>query len=162
MMKIRGKKALGEMMLEIAFAIILMVIVFIALLYISYNQTLKVYATVEADKSEFACKNQLLSIMNFRYNNIQNYKDKLIESYMKADYSGFEKKLNQAMDEFLKQNSWNVKVDDGTTTEIFGREELELRIFQKITSCSIFVAVPCTESCGTCLLNVSLESKYEK
>ena len=161
-MRIRGKKALGEMTLEVAISIVLMAVLFVALLFISHNQVLKVNAIIEADKVEFACRNNLVTLMNFKYDDTYNYEDKLIVSYITEDYTDFNKSLDKHMKHFLEPGTWTLEIDDFSNTTVFGKERLRIRAFEDIVSCSILVPLPCTEDCGTCLLNVSLENKYEK
>ncbi len=161
-MIIKGKKAFLEMTTELAFAIILMTILFVALLFVSYNRSLHVHALIEADKAQFACRNNLIMLMNFKYDNTQNYEHKLVLSYAKGDYTDFEVKLDNLMENFLKNDSWNLKLEDINQTKLFGREDIELMDNEALINCSILLPIPCTPDIENCLLNIAMENKYEK
>lgn len=160
-MRIKGKKALGELMVELVFSIMLLGALFIALLFVSHNQTLKVHATIEAEKSEFDCRNDLVAIMNFKYNDNMDYREKLILSYIKEDYEDFETKFENTMNKFSDPHSWSLVIEGGSK-KLIGAEQLLAGSGEGIVICSMSLPLPCTEDCGNCALEVTLTERYEK
>ncbi len=157
-MRIKGKKAQGEYMVEVAIATVLYIVLFSVLMLFGGDLVIAVDATIKAENAVFACNNNLMGFVNSKNDQDIIFRDLIVESYIENDFAEFKKDAKNLLNEVYGDKPWTLSITDYEAKDVFSVSSGQFNNKDKFEECTTRIPLPCNKH-EACYLVLNFKQK---